>query len=84
VTGVERLAADLHESIDAMVAIARAHAHDSARHACIAHDLGELFVTRSQAHGCALDAERVRELLAMDIELNTQGLEVWLEKQSKQ
>ena len=84
VTGVERLAADLHESIDAMVAIARAHAHDNARHARIAHDLGELFVTRSQAHGCALDAERVRELLAMDIELNTQGLEVWLEKQSKQ
>ena len=30
------------------------------------------------------DAERVRELLAMDIELNTQGIEVWLEKQSKQ
>jgi glyoxylase-like metal-dependent hydrolase (beta-lactamase superfamily II) len=80
VTGVERLARDLHEQIDAMVAIARAHAADASRHQRIADALAELYVARAAAHGCAFGAGRVRELLAMDIELNAQGLEVWLDR----
>jgi glyoxylase-like metal-dependent hydrolase (beta-lactamase superfamily II) len=83
VTDVPRLVQDLFEQIDAMVAIARKHAVDADRHARIADDLAVLFTARAQAHGCAFDAAQVRELLAMDIELNTQGLEVWLDKQSK-
>ena len=77
---VERLARDLFEQIDAMVAIARSHAGDAERHARIAADLAHLYIARAQAHGCAFGAERVRELLAMDIELNAQGLEVWLDR----
>jgi len=77
---VARLARDLYEQIDAMVAIARSHARDADRHARIANGLAELYTSRAQAHGCAMDEARVRELLEMDIELNTQGLEVWLEK----
>jgi glyoxylase-like metal-dependent hydrolase (beta-lactamase superfamily II) len=80
VTDVERLADDLHAQIDAMVAIARAHDGDIERHARIAADLAEMFIGRAKAHGCTFGAERVRELLAMDIELNTQGLEVWLDR----
>ena len=80
---VSRLAQDLYVQIDAMVAIAQKHATDADRHARIADDLAALFTTRAQAHGCTFDAARVRELLAMDIELNTQGLEVWLDKQRK-
>jgi glyoxylase-like metal-dependent hydrolase (beta-lactamase superfamily II) len=83
VTEVERLAHDLHEQIDAMVAIARTHATDINRHARIAADLADLFITRAAAHGCAFGADRVRELLAMDIELNTQGLEVWLDRSAR-
>jgi len=78
---VPRLARDLDEQIDAMVAIARRHATDGAtRHARIAADLAELYCARAAAHGCTFGAERVRELLAMDIELNAQGLEVWLDR----
>jgi hypothetical protein len=40
-------------------------------------------VRRADAHGCAFGPDRVRELLAMDIELNTQGLEVWLDRASR-
>lgn len=80
VTDVERLAADLHVQIDAMVAIARAHATALDRHARIAADLAGMFIGRAHAHGCAFGSERVRELLAMDIELNAQGLEVWLDR----
>jgi hypothetical protein len=80
---VERLAGDLFEQIDAMVAIARRHASDPARHARIAADLANLYIARAAAHGCAFGPERVRELLAMDIELNTQGLEVWLDRAAR-
>jgi glyoxylase-like metal-dependent hydrolase (beta-lactamase superfamily II) len=81
VDDVQRLARDLYEQIDAMVAIARAHARDDERHARIAEDLADLYVSRAHAHGCTHTPARVRELLEMDIELNTQGLEVWLDKQ---
>jgi len=77
---VPRLARDLHEQIDAMVAIARTHARDAGRHARIADDLADLYFSRARAHGCAMDTAQVRALLEMDIELNTQGLEVWLDK----
>jgi hypothetical protein len=82
VTDVARLARDLHEQIDSMVAIACKHAQDAKRHESITADLADLYTSRAQAHGCALSAEQVHELLAMDIELNAQGLEVWLDKQS--
>ena len=80
VSDVERLAEDLFAQIDAMVAVARAHANDSDRHARIATDLAAMYIARAKAHGCTFGPERVRELLAMDIELNTQGLEVWLDR----
>ena len=80
VTDVERLAQDLFAQIDAMVQIARRHRADVNRHALIAGDLANLYISRAAAHGCAFGAERVRELLEMDIELNTQGLEVWLDR----
>jgi len=80
VTDIPRLAGDLFEQIDAMVAVARAHASAADRHARIAADLAELYESRARAHGCAMDSAHIRELLAMDIELNTQGLEVWLDK----
>jgi glyoxylase-like metal-dependent hydrolase (beta-lactamase superfamily II) len=82
VTGVEKLAQDLFVQIDAMVAIARAHVGHADRHARIAQDLADLYISRAHAHGCAFDAARIRELLVMDIELNTQGLEVWLDRQA--
>jgi hypothetical protein len=80
VADIERLAQDLFVQIDAMVAIARAHADAPGRHARIMDDLASLYISRAQAHGCTFDATRVRELLMMDIELNAQGLEVWIDR----
>jgi glyoxylase-like metal-dependent hydrolase (beta-lactamase superfamily II) len=82
VTDVPRLAGDLDEQIDTMVNIALAHAAAADRHARIMADLAELYVARARAHGCVQTPAQVRELLAMDIELNAQGLEVWLDKRS--
>ena len=83
VTDVERLALDLHEQIDAMVAIARKHVSDADRHARIMEDLAQLYISRVREHGCTLDDARIREVLVMDIELNAQGLEVWLDRPSR-
>jgi glyoxylase-like metal-dependent hydrolase (beta-lactamase superfamily II) len=80
---VSRCANDLHVQIDRMVEIARAHAHEADRHDRIKDALGALYVGRSMAHGCALSSGEARELLAMDIELNAQGLEVRLDNASK-
>jgi hypothetical protein len=39
-----------------------------------------LFLGWVAGHGTPLPADRARELLALDIELNAQGLEVWLDR----
>ena len=80
VTEVERLAHDLHVQIDAMVDVARTHANEPDRHARIMEGLARLYIERAVAHGCPLTEAQVRELLVMDIELNAQGLEVWLDR----
>ncbi len=35
------------------------------------------------AHGCDLPERDIRELLAVDADLNAQGLEVWLQRRAK-
>ncbi|HEX4481752.1 MAG TPA: MBL fold metallo-hydrolase [Rudaea sp.] len=80
---VPRCADDLHTQIDRMVEIARTHAHEPDRHDRIKDALGALYVGRAMAHGSHLSSGDMRELLAMDIELNAQGLEIWLDRSAK-
>ena len=78
VEDVERLAADLHTQIDAMVAIALAANSKHDRHAVLLDDLASFYACRAAAHGWTKGREALGELIGMDIELNAQGLEVWL------
>jgi len=80
VTDVPRLAENLIEQIQAMVDIANANSSAADRHAQIMAHLAELYIGRAKAHGCSMDVAQMHELLAMDIELNAQGLEVWLDR----
>ncbi len=80
VTDVARLGADLLAQIDAMVAIARDAGTESDRHARIMDGLAALYLDRAEAHGCMLSREAMHALLAMDIELNAQGLAIWLDR----
>ncbi len=79
VEDVERLAGDLHAQIDAMVALARATADQPDRHAALMASLTDLYAGRAQAHGWTRGREALCQLLAMDIELNAQGLAIWLD-----
>jgi hypothetical protein len=62
-----------------MVILAQALRDAPERHARLKHGLLALYQDRLAAHGIH-DAERIAELLAMDVELNAQGLGVWLDK----
>ncbi|WP_329743251.1 MBL fold metallo-hydrolase [Dyella sp. A6] len=80
VEDVERLAGDLHTQIDAMVGIARATDGRPDRHAALLEALTDLYAGRAAAHGWTGGREALHTLLVMDIELNAQGLEVWLDQ----
>ena len=80
VSDVPRLAQSLYEQIDAMVAIADACDGRADRHRCIAAALSALYLERAHAQQVPLADEDVLRLLAMDIELNAQGLGVWLDR----
>jgi glyoxylase-like metal-dependent hydrolase (beta-lactamase superfamily II) len=78
-----RLAQDLVEQIDAMVAIGRSCEARADRHRCLVAALRALYLERAQAHGCALDDAGVEKVLEMDIELNAQGLASWLDRDKR-
>jgi glyoxylase-like metal-dependent hydrolase (beta-lactamase superfamily II) len=77
---VPRLAQALYEQIDAMVAIADACEGRADRHRCIAAGLSALYLERAHGQQVPLADEDVLRLLDMDIELNAQGLGVWLDR----
>jgi glyoxylase-like metal-dependent hydrolase (beta-lactamase superfamily II) len=77
------LGAVLQHRIDEMVALALAAAGRPDRGAWLRAALGERLFGWAVDHGVVLPADRVRELLAVDVELNAQGLEVWLDRPSR-
>jgi glyoxylase-like metal-dependent hydrolase (beta-lactamase superfamily II) len=83
VEDVVPLAAALFEQIDAMVAIAREHGAADNRHQRITAALTNLYRTRALAHACPRSSAEVAQILAMDIELNAQGLEVWFDREAR-
>jgi len=79
VEDVARLAADLHPQIDAMVALAHAADGKLDRHEVLMASLTDLYAERALAHGWTQGRDVLRKVIGMDIELNAQGLEVWLD-----
>ena len=77
----ERLARDLHADLDTLVVIARRHASAPDRAQRIRQEMFEHFNARLDAHGYAGSLARRHEFIDEDVNLNTQGLEVWLSRQ---
>ena len=81
VGNVARLAGQMHAGIDAYVAMARQHEHEDDRCAALRESLRDYYAEQLEEHGYVGDREMMREVLGIDIELNAQGLEVWLKRQ---
>jgi glyoxylase-like metal-dependent hydrolase (beta-lactamase superfamily II) len=75
-----RHADEMHDLIDAHVTLAlKLRAHGPGRPAALAEELGSLLLNRILDHGCKLPEEEIRNLLDLDVRLNAQGLENWLD-----
>ena len=83
VADVPRLAKLLLTQLDAMVALALALPDDAHRHGALMDGFVAIHMTSLRDHGCTLPEARVRELLALDNELNAQGIAVWLNRRNR-
>lgn len=80
ISDLPRLTEMLLEHLDATVAIGLALRAEPDRHARIKQDLALLYRRSLRTHGCLLAEACIDDLLAMDVELNAQGLAIWLDR----
>lgn len=80
---VRALAVQLHGQLDAMVELARALARADDRHVRLRDGLLDIYARHYHALGGTLDRAALAEALAIDLELNAQGLAVWLDRPAK-
>ena len=80
---VQRLGALLLGQLAEMVELALAVPQGSARHAALLRGLEAIYLKRLRAHGVTLSDARIGELLALDLELNAQGIAIWLHRTRK-
>ncbi|MBN2886271.1 MAG: MBL fold metallo-hydrolase [Chromatiaceae bacterium] len=78
---VERLRQSIRDL--AALALVEEGRDDGARGARLRAAVGAHLAASARAHGVEYDEARLGELLAVDTELNAQGLEVWLKRREK-
>jgi glyoxylase-like metal-dependent hydrolase (beta-lactamase superfamily II) len=83
VRNLDRLASQMHAGIDAYVAIANQHEHDDNRLEGLRESLFEYYVEQLDEHGYDGGREEAAAVLSIDVELNAQGLDVWLQRRKK-
>ena len=77
---VPRLGALLLQLLGEMTALAQRLRNAPDRHAALKQAQLALFTRSLREHGCVLDDDAVSALLGMDLELNAQGMAVWLDR----
>ncbi|MCU0969677.1 MAG: MBL fold metallo-hydrolase [Rubrivivax sp.] len=80
VQDVPRLARLMLGQLDEVIALGHAQRGAPDRHERLKSGLLDIYAASLAAAGCALTRERIADLLAIDIELNAQGMAVWLDK----
>ena len=77
---VPRLGELLLAQLDEMVAAAKATSPGPDRHATLMRELASIHLRSLRAHGVSMSEERIRDLLGLDLELNAQGIAIWLDR----
>ena len=84
VTNVRQLADELHERIDDLAVLATSvNDKGEQRYQLIKEGLIHIMLSDIRRHGCELDRAEILKVLEMDIDLNTQGLVVWLDRKNR-
>ena len=81
--GVERHAAALHRAIDEHVRVALEAPAGPGRHGAIVAGLTGVLDAALDVHGPGVDRALAHEVFRVDLELNAQGLESWLDARPK-
>ena len=79
VSDLPRLAGDMHRRIDDFVALARRHATHETRTSALHESMYSYLLQELREHGITGDDEALRGIVKMDVDLNTMGLEFWLD-----
>jgi len=79
VEGVQSLAIKMIEAVDVLVGFAELYNNDDQRNAKIVSAMSDWLIQGIKAHGVSLDDAASLSLLHSDIQLNTQGIEFWLD-----
>jgi hypothetical protein len=69
--------------LDEVVALGRRLSDHPQRHQALCDGLREIYLRSLRVHGCTLPAEVIEATLALDIELNAQGMGVWLDRERR-
>jgi glyoxylase-like metal-dependent hydrolase (beta-lactamase superfamily II) len=77
---VDVMATRLLSMLDDMVALGQRLQQAPQRHEALKQAQLELFCTSLAAHGCALPRAKIQSLLEGDLELNAQGIAIWLDR----
>ena len=81
VGNLAKLAADMHKGIDALVSMALANANAKERTEALQTAVFEHWAEGLSDHGFKADRDTMWSILNIDVKLNTQGIEVWLDRQ---
>ena len=83
ITGLARIAASLKTQILEFTAMTLRHAEAADPYAAIFADMRTLWIGLAERHGVATPGASVDEYLSKDLDLNTQGLIAWLQRQRR-
>ncbi|HRD96831.1 MAG TPA: MBL fold metallo-hydrolase [Rubrivivax sp.] len=75
-----RLGRQLMATLDEMTAMARGLAAGEGRHQALKRGQLDVFMRGLRAHGSTLTEAQVAALLQVDLELNAQGMAIWLDR----
>lgn len=83
VTDIPRLGASLKAQVRQLADIALRNATASDMKAAVINEMRQLWLSLLRKHGCKLSDAEIEVLLETDLELNAQGLIVWVERQKR-
>lgn len=78
---IQQMAADLQRMLVAYIEIAKRFANDQRREELITNALNDYFVAEAQAMGVTLGSAEIIDCAGLDMQINAQGLAVWLDAQ---